>query len=111
MIDGFATYACTSRLAKALADSGLTGFELGDVEITFDSQFHIWASLHKNEILPEFKWLKITGKAGIDDFGMVQGPCPMPLVVSEEALKLLNEFKLSVCDVEIYEGQELSAAG
>lgn len=111
LIDGFATYACTNRLANALLESRMTGFELDQVEITFDSQFHIWASLHENEVMPEFKWLKIIGKAGIDDFGMVQGPCPMPLVVSERALKILNQFKLSVCDVEIYEGQELSAAG
>lgn len=110
IIDAFATYACTSGLAEALKASKLSGFELDQVEITFDEQFHIWASLHKNEAIPEFQWLKITGMAGIDDFGMIQGPCPMPLVVSERAFRLLSQFKLNVCDVEDY-SPELSAAG
>lgn len=111
LIDAFATYACTKRLAKALTERELTGFELDTVEVTFEKQFHIWASLHENETVPDFLWLKITGKPGFDDFGMIKGPCPMPLVVSERALKVMNQFSLSVCDVEEYKGQELSAAG
>jgi hypothetical protein len=110
LIDGFATYACTKRLAEALTVNKLSGFELDTVEITHDDQFHIWASLHENETLPEFLWLKITGKPGIDDFGMIQGPCPMPLVVSDRALRLLNSFKLTVCEIEEY-SPKLSAAG
>lgn len=111
LIDGFATYACTKRLAAALKASKLTGFELDKVEITFEKQFHIWASLHEKETLPDFLWLKITGTAGVDDFGMIQGPCPMPLVVSERALRVMNGFNLTVCDVEEYLPQKLAAAG
>lgn len=42
--------------------------------------------------LPEHQWLKITGKAGVDDFGLIHGPCQMPLVVSGKAFGILNQF-------------------
>ncbi len=42
LIDGFATYACTSRLAKSLLDNSLTVFELDEVEITFDHYLNLY---------------------------------------------------------------------
>lgn len=111
LLEALATYICTTRLAEALRANKLTGFDIGDVEISFDEQFHIWAELHKGEQIPEYVWLKVTGRPGIDDFGMVQGPCKFPLVISDKAMRVLKQFKLSFCDIENYKGQELSAAG
>lgn len=111
LLEALATYVCTKRLAEALIANKLTGFEIGEVEVSFDEQFHIWAELHKGETLPDYVWLKVSGRPGIDDFGMVQGACKFPLVVSDKGMRVLKQFKLSLCDIETYKGQELSAAG
>lgn len=111
LLDGFFTYACTRRLAEALVHNNLTGFELDDLKISFEERFHQWAELHKGEVFPEFVWLKIQGRVGIDDFGELVGPVPKSLVVSERALQVLKQFKLGFCDIENYKGQEFSAAG
>lgn len=111
LLCGFYTYACTPQLAEALKGSNLTGFELDKLNVSFEERFHQWAELHKEEALPEYQWLKITGRAGVDDFGLINGPCPLPLVVSGRAFGILNQFKLEYCDIENYTRQKLSAAG
>lgn len=111
LLCGFYVYACTPSLAEALKGAKLTGFELAKLNVSFEERFHQWAELHKGEELPEFQWLKITGRAGIDDFGLVAGPCRLPLVVSGRAFGVLNQFKLQNCDIENYTRQKLSAAG
>lgn len=111
LLCGFYIFACSKSLAESLVTSGLNGFELAELNVSFEERFYQWAELHKDEQLPEYQWLKIVGRAGIEDFGLVQGPTEMPLVVSERALSLLKQFKLQRCDIETYTGQELSAAG
>lgn len=111
LLNGFFTYACTPELADGLKKSSLTGFELAKLNVSFEERFQQWADLHKGEQLPEFQWLKITGRAGVDDFGLIQGPCRLPLVVSGRAFGVLNQFKLEYCDIENYTRQKLSAAG
>ncbi len=111
LLCGFYIFACAKPLAEALKKSGLTGFSIDSLRISFEERFYQWAELHKDEQLSEFQWLKITGRAGIDDFGLVQGPTEMPLIVSERALHLLKQFKLQHCDIETFTPQKLSAAG
>lgn len=111
LLDGFYIYACTSEMAGALKRASLTGFELAKLDVSFEERFYQWAELHKDETLPEFQWLKVNGRVGIDDFGLVAGPVEVPLIVSERALTILKQFKLSLCDIETYIPQKLSAAG
>lgn len=111
LLCGFYIYACTPEVAEALKVQQLTGFEIAELNVSFEERFYQWAELHKDETLPEFQWLKVTGRPGVDDFGLLSGPVEAPLVVSEKALKVLKQFKLSLCDIENYKGQELSAAG
>ena len=111
LLCGFYIFACSASLAEALVTSGLNGFELAKLDVSFEERFYQWAELHKGEQLPEYQWLKIVGRAGIEDFGLVQGQTELPLVVSERALTLLKQFKLQHCDIETYSGQKLSAAG
>jgi hypothetical protein len=111
LLEALATYVVTEQLANALAQSGLTGFEICDVEVSVDEQFHVWQELHKDKKLPEYKWLKVVGRPGVDDFGMIQGACRLPLVVSGRAFGILNQFKLEYCDIENYTRQKLSAVG
>lgn len=111
LLDGFYTYACAQPLAEALKTSGLTGFTIEPLRVSFEERFYQWAELHKGEELPEFQWLKVVGRAGIDDFGLLPGPVEMPLIVSERALRILKQFRLTHCEIETYTGQKLSAAG
>lgn len=111
LIDAY-TYVCTKRLAETLTASTLTGFQIDQIyEISKGDQFEISANSHKGHHLPEFVWLKINGKAGVDDFGLVQGPCALPLVVSERALQVLKAGELSHCKVVSFSDQTLQATG
>ncbi len=111
IVEALATYAVTERLATKLRQSGLTGYSLDKVEITTSVDFEEWRSLHAGEILPKFYWLKVLGSPGVDDFGMIQGPCELPLIVSEKAMSLLRQYNMAVCDVEDYIPRKLSATG
>jgi hypothetical protein len=111
LLDGFYTYACAQSLAEALIKSDLNGFTLAPLRVSFEERFHQWAELHKGEELPEYQWLKVTGRAGIDDFGLIHGPVNMPFIVSERALRLLKQFRITHCEIETYSGQKLSATG
>ncbi len=111
IVEALATYAITERLATLIRQSQLTGYSLGEVEVTTSKDFEEWRSLHDGEGMPKFYWLKVHGKPGIDDFGMIQGACELPLIVSERAMSLLKQFNLTVCDIEDYVPQKLSAAG
>lgn len=111
LIDAY-TYVCTKRLAEVLSASMLTGFEIGKIyEISRGDQFEVSANSHKSAQLPEFVWFKVYGKAGVDDFGLVQGPCALPLVVSERALQVLKTGALNHCKVVLFSDQSLQATG
>jgi len=111
LIDAY-TYVCSQALADTLSKSGLTGFQLDQIyEVSKGDQFEISVKGHENQKLPEFLWLKVLGKPGIDDFGLVQGPCGLPLVVSEQALAVLRKHNLNHCKVVEYSDKSLQAAG
>lgn len=111
IIEVCATYAVSERLAAQLKASGLTGYKLDEVEVTTSADFEEWRTLHKDQTIPKFYWFKVIGNPGVDDFGVILGPCELPLIVSERAMKVLKENNLSVCDVEDYSPRKLSAAG
>lgn len=96
-IDG---YAGTYRLAEAIKNNGLTGVEYDHVDVQEGDQFWIYKNDHPGEAVPELLWFKFTGKAAVDDFGLLQGPGSFPLVVSERALVLLKSFSLTKCRVK-----------
>jgi hypothetical protein len=58
--------------------------------------------------VPELLWFKFTGKAGVDDFGLIQGPGIFPLVVSERALVLLKSFSFKNCEIKTLEEAQVS---
>jgi len=98
-------YLVTARLAKALRESQLKGFEIREAEVTTSHKFAEWHEVPGTETyieniqLPEFVWLKIEGRAGIDDFGLIDSPDFDPLIVSERALKVLASFTLNECEI------------
>lgn len=76
-------------LAEHLRKSHFTGTAFEDVEITTSEEFR---TLHPDLILPKFVWLQITGKPGVNDFGITQA---LQLVVSGRALEALQHFTLN----------------
>lgn len=96
----FDGYAGTHRLAEAIRKNGLTGVEYAHVDVEEGDQFWIYKKDHPDESVPKLLWFKFIGKAGVDDFGLLQGPGSFPLVVSERALVLLKSFSLTGCRIK-----------
>ncbi len=94
LLETFPCYIVTARLAEALTTGRMTGFALEDVQVVLSSQFR---GLYPNRVVPEFRWLKISGTPGIHDFSMSPDH---RLVVSDAALTVLKRFQLAHCEIE-----------
>ncbi|HEY4186247.1 MAG TPA: hypothetical protein VGP07_14320 [Polyangia bacterium] len=94
----FHAFMITEDLAAKIQSAGLTGFELADAEVSVSEEFQ---DFHPDFELPLFRWLKPTGVAGRDDFGLGSDH---RLVVSKKALDLISSPKPRALDVYPYEG-------
>jgi len=65
LVKSFPCHLVTANLAQSLVSAGVTGFELSEAEIEMSDQFR---EFYPTRTLPEFKWLKITGTVGENDF-------------------------------------------
>jgi len=99
LLQSFPCFVVTARLKRALESIPASGCEFDSVEVTKSQTF---AELYPGRDLPEFFWLKPTGRAGLDDFGM---SADHVLVASERALKCLRAFSLANCETGDYERQ------
>lgn len=91
------TYPChivSESLAKEIESAELTGYMFDDVEISKSEQFE---DLYPGKELPKFYWLKVSGIAGKDDFGISED---YRLTISEKALEALNKRKVVEADLE-----------
>lgn len=98
LLESFPCYVLTKELADRLSESRLSGYELEPVEITTSRQFE---ELYPNRKLPLFYWLKVTGEAGKDDFGIAVND--WRLVVSEKTLAVIKPLCPASCDVSEYD--------
>lgn len=96
LLEAFPCYIVSEILGDALVFARLTGFQLDGVEVVISEAF---AEMYPARCIPNFRWLKVTGTVGIDDFGLSDDH---RLVVSDAALRLLQQRTLSHCDVEPY---------
>jgi hypothetical protein len=94
LLTSFPVFIVSEPLSKELESSNLSGYELAPVEITKSEEFE---ELFPSTVLPNFKWLKITGTVGENDFAINQ---ELRLVVSKSAFNLLSRYKLKGCEVE-----------
>jgi hypothetical protein len=94
----FPCFVVTERLACELKLSGLTGFTLDHVEVSVSSEFR---DLHPKSELPVFRWLRVTGRPGLDDFGIAGDH---RLVASCDAMALLERFTLDHADATPWRG-------
>lgn len=105
IITTIGTYVVTKRLADLLktAKPSITGIAFDQVEISKSDEYY-WSQKegfsYAPKQLPEFVWLKIDGKPGVDDFAK---PGSYGLVVSERALNILKSLNLQLCDIEDFD--------
>jgi hypothetical protein len=91
LLESTPCFIVSSALAEDLESARLTGFSLDDVEVSVSKQF---ADQKDRSIFPAFRWLKIEGTAGVDDFGL---DGELTLVVSERALEVLTSRIAHAC--------------
>ncbi len=99
LLESFPCYIVTERLKNLLKEDSFTGCEFDSVIISTSETFE---EFYPEANLPKFYWLKIKGKAGIDDVGFSE---LNHLVVSEKFLKVLLQANLKNCLVEDYISQ------
>ena len=97
ILEAISTFIVTDRLKEALIEAQASGVAFGDVEVTKSG---IFLDMNGDRTLPAFSWLKITGQAGKDDFGLSMS---RHLIVSERAMNLLKVFGLKYCEVSEYD--------
>lgn len=68
--------SCHGIVGRIFARENLTGFEVGEVDVEESQQFH---DIHPDTRLPPFVWLKVTGRPGVDDFGLSPSHSPRRL--------------------------------
>lgn len=105
LLTTFPEFVVTERLAEALERSGMTGFQLADLEV---SAGNTWTQLHDARPLPRCRWLKVTDRAGAADFGLTE---LAHLVVSQRGLELLRGFSLRECEVSPWRVLIIGATG
>jgi hypothetical protein len=99
ILESFPCYIVTDQARKALDGLGATGISYDHVEVTKSIGFE---ALHPaGRRLPDFLWLKVTGVAGQDDFGIA--PCPdLRLVISSRALEALRPLGITNALIQDY---------
>lgn len=94
LVESFPCYLVSDHLRRLIEAARPTGCAFADAEITTSDEF---AERHPDIVLPRFTWLRVTGRAGRDDFGLSAGH---RLVVSARLLEAMRQSALEHCDVE-----------
>lgn len=93
LLESFPTYIVTAEAKEALLEDS-TGATFDKVEITCSPEFK---ELYPHRQIPDFAWLRVTGKARIDDFGLAPD---WRLVVSERVIDVLKRLGLNNALIE-----------
>lgn len=96
LLESFPCYLITESLKQKIETLKPSGCRFDNVEITQSDQF---AMLYPQKDIPNFFWLRIHGKAGVDDLGVSDDNM---LIVSERILSVMKNFHLNNCDIEEY---------
>jgi hypothetical protein len=93
ILESFPCFICSERLMLYLKNSGLTGFEFRECEITQSDQF---IDLYPDLELPKFYWFVVNNNSDSDFFLLSNAS----LIVSGNGLAALKKFQISHCDIE-----------
>lgn len=97
IVTTFPCFLVVDEVRRGLLNIGFSGASFAHVDVIKSENF---LQLQPHVELPNFVWLKVSGKAGQDDFGIAQN---LRLVVSERVLNLLEDFGIPSAIVEPYE--------
>jgi hypothetical protein len=97
LLESFPCEIATSSAAHALMDAAVTGVQFADVEVSTSEAFR---ELHPQLALPMFRWLRVSGVAGKDDFGIADD---LRLVVSQRALDILRPLGIGNATLEHFQ--------
>lgn len=90
LLESFPSFIVTDALAQQLVASGLTGFSLAPVEVSYSEQFgDVQPPPSRPAEMPSWQWLQIHGTAAVDDLGLTQ---LAELVVSMRARSVLTAY-------------------
>ncbi|SDD85869.1 hypothetical protein [Glycomyces harbinensis] len=95
ILESTPAFIVTEHLAGLIEEAGLTGYRFAEVDTILDEQAE---ELDEGPVeLPDFRWLQLTGKPQVDDFGASDNGS---LIASERALEVLRRGALNHCDIE-----------
>ena len=97
ILEAFPCALATQFAAEALKANGITGIEFAELDVSASTEFR---EMYPARELPNLCWLKVTGVAGKNDFGIAPD---LRLVVSEKALDVLRPFGIQHALIEPYE--------
>lgn len=98
LLETFPCYIVSAALRADIEASVPPQFyEFDQLEVT---KSELFMELHPKKELPRFFWLRVKGRAGLDDFGMTESS---RLVVSDSAMNVLSAHNLSHCEVTKYQ--------
>ena len=93
LLESFPCFIVSESLKNELISSGITGFEIDNVEISKSEEFLASTSVGN---LPQFFWLKVVGDKTSADVSISSD---YRLLVSERALNVLRKFNISHADI------------
>lgn len=96
IVTTFPCYVITAELAASIKKANFSGYELEECEVSKSDTFE---EFYPNKQLPNFVWLKVTGIAGNNDFGIND---KYRLIVSSNVLAVIKNHVLGGCEVEVY---------
>ncbi|MDC1143206.1 hypothetical protein OAU50_08960, partial [Planctomycetota bacterium] len=91
LLETFPCYIVSLSLLERIWDATLTGVNFTNVQVFKSETFN---EMYPNKDLPEFFWMTVEGKPGVDDFGVYEST----LIASQRALDVLSEAKIPNCE-------------
>ena len=94
LLESFPCVIATQEASDALIAASITGVESEQMEVSSTDEFQ---QLYPQRRLPAFRWLKVNGVAGEDDFGVT---ADLRIVVSEKVINILEPLGLDNALIE-----------
>jgi len=98
LVQTFPCYLVTDRLMKLLVTLDPSGVGFTDAVTTASAEL---LEREPPQQLPKLLWLRVSGRAGVDDFGLTSDGS---LVVSGRVLDAMKSLQLRHCDAKPFSG-------
>ncbi|MGQ0846271.1 MAG: hypothetical protein ACT4QF_19280 [Sporichthyaceae bacterium] len=95
VVESFPVHLVSDKLARALLETQLSGFELAAVEVSKDEQFERFFP-DEASTLPEWHWLRLTSADQSKD---VWRDDDAQLCLGERARRVFEAFNLNDCEI------------